>query len=106
MVTFHKVSVVDRAKLPNIDEYHSKIPEIAKAFTIQEFDTQKYGLGSYFKTMRDVHGMTPIGGLDNQILFYKDPTHDAGTHRTPTEGEGETLLVETLPMGCTRADFE
>ena len=56
--------------------------------------------------MRDVHGMTPIGGLDNQILFYKDPTHDAGTHRTPTEGEGETLLVETLPMGCTRADFE
>ena len=34
MVTFHKVSAVDRAKIPNIDEYHSKIPEIAKAFTI------------------------------------------------------------------------
>ena len=64
MVTFHKVSVVDRAKIPNIDEYHSKIAEIAKAFTIQEFDKKKYALDNYFKSMRAVYGMTPIGGLD------------------------------------------
>ena len=96
MVTFHKVSAVDRAKLPNIDEYHSRIPEIAKAFTIQEFDEQRCDLLSYFKAMKEAHGMTPIGGLDRQILFYKDPTHEAGTHRTQAEGEGDSMLVESL----------
>ena len=34
MVTFHKISAADRAKLIDIDDYHSKIPELAKAFTI------------------------------------------------------------------------
>ena len=34
MITFHKVSEADRTKLPDIDDYHLKIPELAKAFTI------------------------------------------------------------------------
>ena len=60
--------------------------------------------------MKEVHGMTPIGGLDQQILFYKDPNHkyDESTNRagTETQEDGDIMLVETLQMGCARSEFE
>ena len=54
--------------------------------------------------------MVPIGGLDQQILFYKNPNHKTveSTNKTgnETQEDGENMLVETLQMGCARAEFE
>ena len=74
MVVFHRISAVDRMKLPNIDNYKCKLPLLAQAFNIQEFDTSKpsvdgvgHDLENYLTAMRSQHGLMPIGGCPHRL---------------------------------------
>ena len=80
MIIFQKTSLID-IKLPKVLQYESS-DKIASAFSLQIFDPSVYeDQVKYFISMKYVHGLTPIGGINMDdgrtvILFYKEPGND------------------------------
>ena len=115
MVVFRKASGKSDQKLPNIVEYQSKVSYLADAFTLQEYDANKYpDIMRYLITMHYKHDLLPIGAINIddlgskvKFLYYKEPT---GSKMRSISQSAEVVSNSSiaLEMGydCARKDIE